>query len=122
MFTKIDKHSGIPAYIQIMNQIKKEIYLGYLKTNEKLPTIREMQKIFSVNINTVSRALEKLSLEGLIESQHGVGYFVRNNAPIDENFITLIKTLVKKLKNNKMSLDTAILIFEEVWKNEQHDQ
>jgi len=119
MFIQVDKHSGIPAYLQIMNQIKKEIIIGNLKINDQLPTIREMQKIFGVNINTVSRALERLAMENLVDPQHGVGYFIKESTnSIDENLLEEIKKIVSRLKEKQIDYNTANLVFEEVWKND----
>lgn len=118
MFNKIDKHSGTPAYIQIMNQIKKEIFLGNIKSEEQLPPVRELQKIFEVNINTVTRALEKLSSENVVEAKHGIGHFIKSDEHIDPEIIDIIISCVKKLKDKKIEFDVCKLLLEEVWKND----
>jgi len=119
MLRKVDKHSGIPAYIQIVNMIKSDILLGSLQKGEQLPTIRDLQTIFDVNINTVLKALEKLKAEGFIEAEQGVGYFVKKDIDIDLGIIEIIKNCVDQLKNYQMDFYTAMLIFEEVWNNGQ---
>lgn len=119
MLRKVDKHSGIPAYVQIVNMIKSDILLGSLQKGEQLPTIRDLQTIFDVNINTVLKALEKLKAEGFIEAEQGVGYFVKKDIDIDLGIIEIIKNCVDKLKNYQIDFYTAMLIFEEVWKNGQ---
>lgn len=73
MLRKVDKHSGVPAYVQIVNMIKSEIILGNLQQGLQLPTVRELQAIFDVNINTVLKAFEKLKAEGFIEAEQGLG-------------------------------------------------
>ncbi|AFK87528.1 MULTISPECIES: GntR family transcriptional regulator [Thermoanaerobacterium] len=118
MLRKVDKHSGVPAYLQITNMIKSEILLGNLQKGSQLSSIRELQQIFDVNINTVLKALEKLKSEGYIEAEQGVGYFVKKDFDVDKKVIEIIKTCVAKLKDNSIDYYTAILIFEEVWKNE----
>lgn len=45
MLRKVDKHSGVPAYVQIVNMIKSEIILGNLQQGLQLPTVRELQAI-----------------------------------------------------------------------------
>jgi GntR family transcriptional regulator len=121
MLNKVDKHSGIPAYLQIMNQVKKEIILGNLKNGDQLPPVRKMQKIFGVNINTVTRALEKLSFEGKLEAQHGVGYFITSEENIGDEVFSNLKKCINKLKESDLDLKTSLLLFEEVWKNESND-
>jgi GntR family transcriptional regulator len=53
MLTKVDKHSGVPAYIKIMNIVKKEIMFERLKIGDQLPPVRELASRFGVNTNTV---------------------------------------------------------------------
>jgi len=96
MFYEVDKHSGIPSYIQIMNQIKKEIIIGNLKKGDGLPPVRELSKIFKVNVNTILRALEKLEFEGYLEAQHGVGYFVRTDIDLKTSIFNEVSTLLKR--------------------------
>jgi len=118
MFTKVDKHSGIPAYVQIMNQIKKEIMMGNIKQNDQLLTIREMQVLFGVNINTVTRSLEKLVNENILEAKHGVGFFVNSECYVPSEVSEIIKNTVKELKKYNINKETSLLLFEEVWDNE----
>ncbi|WP_019907369.1 GntR family transcriptional regulator [Thermoanaerobacter indiensis] len=118
MLRKIDKHSGVPAYLQIVNMIKSEILLGNLQKGSQLPSIRDLQVIFDVNINTVIKALEKLKNEGYIESEQGIGYFIKKDIDVEEGVIKIIRECVTKLKNSHIDYYTSMLIFEEVWKNE----
>ncbi len=117
MLRAVDKHSGIPAYLQIMNIVKKEIVIGNLKAKDQLPPVRELQKTFGVNVNTVMRALEKLQIEGVLESQHGVGYFVKESKMVKPEVIEILKRSVRELKEAGIDLNTTVLILEEVWKN-----
>jgi GntR family transcriptional regulator len=117
MLCKVDKHSGIPAYMQIMNQVKKEVILGNLKNGDQLSPVRELQNTFGVNINTVNRSLEKLSTEGFIDSKHGIGHFVKTDFEVDPEVMEIIKNCSKKLKEKNMNIHIAILLLEEVWKN-----
>lgn len=102
MLRKVDKHSGIPAYIQIENMIKSELLLGHLQKGAQLPTIRELQNIFDVNINTVLKALERLKAEGYIQAEQGVGYFIKKDVDIEQKIIKTIRECVSTLK--KMAL------------------
>ncbi|ABB16160.1 MULTISPECIES: GntR family transcriptional regulator [Carboxydothermus] len=118
MLRKVDKHSGIPAYIQIGNMIKAEIILGNLPQGAQLPPVRDLQYIFDVNINTVLKALDKLKNEGFIEAEQGVGYFVKKDISVEEEIIKTVKDCIQKIKALGIDFYTIMLIFEEVWKNE----
>ncbi|ACR79372.1 MULTISPECIES: GntR family transcriptional regulator [Kosmotoga] len=117
MLRKVDKHSGVPAYIQIMNDIKKEILLGRLKDGDRLPPVRKMADIFGVNTNTVLHSLERLQFEGLLEAEHGVGYFVKVTNEVGKEAIEIIERMVAELKEKGIDLEMAKVLLEEVWKN-----
>lgn len=119
MLRKVDKHSGVPAYVQIVNMIKSEIILGNLQQGLQLPTVRELQAIFDVNINTVLKAFEKLKAEGFIEAEQGIGYFVKKDIDVDKKIIEIIKGCVRELRSHQIDFYTAMILFEEVWKNEE---
>ncbi|PNR94844.1 GntR family transcriptional regulator [Petrotoga sp. 9PWA.NaAc.5.4] len=122
MFYEVDKHSGIPSYIQIMNQIKKEIIIGNLKKGDSLPPVRELSKIFKVNVNTILRALEKLELEGYLEAQHGVGFFISTNIDLRTSIFNEVSNFVEKMKKENLDLETVKLLLEEAWKNGQFSE
>ncbi|HNY37015.1 MAG TPA: GntR family transcriptional regulator [Petrotogaceae bacterium] len=116
MLTKIDKHSGVPAYLQIMNQIKKEIFLGRFTDGSQLPPVREMENIFGVNMNTIMRALEYLQFEKIVEAKHGIGYFITSDVIIDPDIPKQIMEFVRDIKTKKIDLQMLGLLIEEVWK------
>lgn len=72
----IDFRSGIPIYIQIMNQIREMVANGDLKPGDQLPTVRQLAIDLQVNWNTVARAYRLLDEAGLISTQQGRGTFI----------------------------------------------
>ncbi|AMW32837.1 GntR family transcriptional regulator [Fervidobacterium islandicum] len=116
-FRKIDKHSGVPAYLQIVNQIKAKIILGELRLGMQLPAVRDLERIFDVNVNTVLKALERLKYERLVESEQGVGYFISGELKIDKEAISELCNVIKKVKESGIDMLTLLTIIEEVWKN-----
>jgi len=76
---KPNKKSSIPVYKQIIDYIKERISNGEWSIGSKLPTQRELSKIFDVNRSTVVEALEELKAEGLIEGKSGGGTVIVNN-------------------------------------------
>ncbi|MGB9790126.1 MAG: GntR family transcriptional regulator [Thermotoga caldifontis] len=119
MLRKVDKHSGIPAYLQIVNQIKAEILLGNLKAGQQLPTVRELETIFDVNINTVLKAFDRLKMEGYLVAEQGVGYFVARELNVDAEIVSAIRELVSRMKSRQFDLYTTLVLIEEVWRNER---
>ena len=73
---KIEFHSGIPVYKQIIHQVQSAITAGQLKEGAQLPTIRALHQQLNVNPNTVAKAYRELAHLGLVAAEHGSGCFV----------------------------------------------
>ncbi len=73
---QIDQKSGIPIYIQIMDQIKHLIASGVLQPGQQLPTIRELAVNLTINLHTVAHAYAELEREGFLTIQRGRGTFI----------------------------------------------
>src|SRR3990170_4045426 len=76
MQIKLDFRSGIPIYVQIMDQIKHLIATGVLRPSDQLPTVRQLAADLRVNFNTVARAYRLLDEAGMISTQHGRGTYI----------------------------------------------
>ena len=72
--------SGVPIYLQLMEQVKHAIETGALRPGEQLPGIRPLAEELVINPNTVAKAYRELEHEGVIELRHGAGAFVAANA------------------------------------------
>jgi GntR family transcriptional regulator len=75
----VDPRSGVPIYLQIVEQIKRSVALGILQAGEQLPTVKQLAIDLTVNPNTVARAYRDLEREQVIETSPGRGSFVRAN-------------------------------------------
>jgi len=75
----VDPRSGVPIYLQIIEQIKRSVALGVLQAGEQLPTVKQLAIDLTVNPNTVARAYRELEREEVIETAPGRGSFVRAN-------------------------------------------
>lgn len=73
---QIDNASDRPVYQQIIDQVKRDIALGRLIKDEKLPTVRELAGQLVINPNTIAKAYKQLEQEGIIVTRPGVGAFV----------------------------------------------
>jgi GntR family transcriptional regulator len=76
MFVKPNPASGVPIYIQLMEQVKHAIETGALRAGEQLPGYRPLAEELVMNVNTVAKAYRELEHEGVIELRHGAGAFV----------------------------------------------
>lgn len=73
--------SGVPIYLQLMEQVRHAIETGALRPGEQLPGIRPLAEELVVNPNTVAKAYRELEHEGVIELRQGAGAFVTDKAP-----------------------------------------
>ena len=81
MLLKPNPSSGLPIYLQLMEQIRHAIATGALRSGEQLPGIRPLAEELVINPNTVAKAYRELEHEGVVELRQGAGAFVTNNAP-----------------------------------------
>ncbi len=96
---RIDPRSSTPIYEQIELGVKELILKGALKSGEKLPSVRELSSILTINPNTISKAYGELEREGIIETLRGKGTFISDNfkRKVDENKMEYILKELKKL-------------------------
>ena len=73
----IDHHNGVPAYRQLMDQIKFQIASGVLTTGEELPSTRALSAQLSLNPMTISKAYSILEHDGVLERRRGQNLIVR---------------------------------------------
>ena len=81
MLLKPIPSSGVPIYLQLMEQVKHAIETGALRPGEQLPSIRPLAEELVVNPNTVAKAYRELEHDGVIELRQGAGAFVSDKAP-----------------------------------------
>jgi len=73
---RIDNASDRPVYLQIIDQVKRDIALGRLAKDERLPTVRQLAQQLAINPNTIAKAFRQLEQEGIIVTRAGAGAFV----------------------------------------------
>lgn len=73
---RLDLHSGMPVYRQIIDQVRVGIASGALAAGDQLPTVRQLAVDLAINPNTVLRAYRELEFGGLLETQQGTGTFI----------------------------------------------
>lgn len=73
---RLNHSSGVPLYIQIMDQVKHAVETGALRPGDQLPTMRKLAEDLVMNPNTVIRAYRELEHGGVLELRHGAGAFI----------------------------------------------
>ena len=73
---RLDLHSGVPVYRQIIDQVRGGVASGALAAGDQLPTVRQLAVDLAINPNTVVRAYRELELGGLLETHQGTGTFI----------------------------------------------
>jgi GntR family transcriptional regulator len=72
----VDPRSGVPIYVQILDQVRHTLKVGGLRSGERLPTVRRLAEDLEIAPNTVVKAYSELQREGLVVSRPGVGTVV----------------------------------------------
>lgn len=74
---RLSNHSGVPPYLQIVQQVKQALRLGTLQEGDQLPTVKEVVAMVAINPNTVFKAYRELEMLGLVEGRTGSGTFAK---------------------------------------------
>lgn len=74
---RLNTHSGVPPYLQIVQQVKQALQVGILEPGDQLPTVKEVVAHIAINPNTVAKAYRELEALGLTEGRTGSGTFVK---------------------------------------------
>ena len=72
----VDRSSSVPAYAQLVRQVREGLRMGLLQPGDQLPTVRSVVTSCTVNPSTVLKAYRELELSGLVEARQGAGTFV----------------------------------------------
>lgn len=79
MVPHLNFKSGVPVYLQIVQQVKAAAAGGVLRPGEALPSVRTLAEDLRINRNTAARAYAELESEGVIETRPGSGCFLKAN-------------------------------------------
>ncbi len=73
---RLDAHSGVPVYRQLIDQVQGAVATGALRTGDQLPTVRQVAVDLTINPNTVLRAYREMEIRGVLDTQQGAGTFI----------------------------------------------
>jgi GntR family transcriptional regulator len=74
---RLDAASGVPTYLQLVQQVEHALRLGYLKPGDQLPKVRDAVASLAINPNTVLKAYKELEVKGLAAGRPGQGTFIQ---------------------------------------------
>ena len=118
MLFRPNPSSGVPIYLQLMEQVKHAVETGALRPGEQLPGIRPLAEELVINPNTVAKAYRELEHEGVIELRHGAGAFISANAPAKKVTDSvragkpIVASAVERLRARGLSDDEIRRLFE----------
>lgn len=78
---RLDSQSGVPTYLQLVQQVEHAVRLGYLRPGDQLPTVKEAVRSLAINPNTVMKAYRELEHRGLAAGRPGQGTFISSSLP-----------------------------------------
>jgi GntR family transcriptional regulator len=78
---RLDGSSGVPPYLQLVHQVRQSLLLGYLREEDRLPTVKDVASDLAINPNTVVKAYRQLEHEGLAGGRPGQGTFITAASP-----------------------------------------
>ncbi|HEV8657753.1 MAG TPA: GntR family transcriptional regulator [Thermoanaerobaculia bacterium] len=118
MLFRPNPSSGVPIYLQLMEQVKHAIETGALRSGEQLPGIRPLAEELVINVNTVAKAYRELEHEGVIELRHGSGAFVSENARAEKladalrGTRSMVAAAIERLRARGLTIDEIRRLFE----------
>jgi GntR family transcriptional regulator len=101
MVFNLNGSSGVPLYLQLIEQVKHAIESGVVRGGEQLPSVRQIAEELLINPNTVARAYRELEHEGILELKHGSGAYIRESVVARSQLMqkarTVLRTAVDRL-------------------------
>ena len=117
---RLDSHSGVPVYRQIIDQVIGGVAAGALTGGDQLPTVRQLAVDLLINPNTVIRAYRELEIRGVLETQQGTGTFIshkkveRDDAERQRRLNQLVGEFVSRAGSAGFSVEEVLEQLQEV--------
>jgi GntR family transcriptional regulator len=117
-FFRLNPSSGVPLYLQLMEQVKHAVETGALRPGDQLPTIRALAQELVMNSNTVVRAYRELEHEGIVELRHGLGAFISDSVEARGKSIHKAQAIVQSAVERLQSLGVTEQEMRRLFENE----
>jgi GntR family transcriptional regulator len=117
-FFPLNTSSGVPLYLQLMEQVKHAVETGALRPGDQLPTIRALAQELVMNSNTVVRAYRELEHEGILELRHGLGAFISDSVEERRKVMRKAQTVVQSAMERLRALGATEEEIRRLFENE----
>lgn len=113
----MEYNNNLPIYLQVINQIKKDMIQGRLPMGEKLPSTRELAVQYQINPNTAARVYKEMEQLGMCCTKRGLGTFVTEDREVitkmkEEMAEELLEGFVKEMIELGFSKEELVKIIE----------
>ena len=113
----MEYNNNLPIYLQVINQIKKDMIQGRLPMGEKLPSTRELAVQYQINPNTAVRVYKEMEQSGMCFTKRGLGTFVTEDVEVitkmkEEIATELLESFVQEMSDLGFSKEELITIIE----------
>jgi GntR family transcriptional regulator len=116
MIFRLNQSSGVPLYLQLIEQVKHAVETGALREGDQLPTIRKVAEDLVMNPNTVVRAYRELEHEGVLDLKHGSGAFIKESAggraQVMRKAQSVVQAAIERLASLGITEDELRRVFE----------
>jgi GntR family transcriptional regulator len=116
MIFRLNQSSGVPLYLQLIEQVKHAVETGALRVGDQLPTIRKLAEDLIMNPNTVVRAYRELEHEGVLNLKHGSGAFIKESAGgrtrVMRKAQAVVQSAIERLESLGLTADELRRVFE----------
>lgn len=115
---RIDRGSGVPSYVQIIQQVQQALRLGLLAPGDRLPTARAVVEATALNPNTVLKAYRELESQGLVETRRRHGTVVTGTlgapAAADSPWRTGLADVAVRARDAGLEKDDLVALFTDI--------
>lgn len=121
----IHPSSSTPIFRQIIDQVKRFIASGQLRSGDTLPSVRTVALQHAINPMTVSKAYNMLEIEGVLVRMRGVGMVIaeRRNTAKDKTNLAMPAMLSAAQVAHQLGLEKAqaLRLFEQALKTIENE-
>jgi GntR family transcriptional regulator len=108
----LNSKSGVPPYLQLVQQVEQALRVGHISVGDQLPTVKQVVAEVALNPNTVMKAYRELENAGVVVGRQGVGTFVvlRPAGPPASTHVRLSRSLARWVEGARAhGLDDAAI-------------
>ncbi|MFU0828258.1 MAG: HTH gntR-type domain-containing protein [Lachnoclostridium sp.] len=116
--------NNIPIYLQVINDIKKDMVNGVIALGEKLPSGRELALKYKINPNTANRVYKELEAEEICYTKRGLGTYVTEDVEKlkkirEEMAANLLDNFIEGMKQLGFTKDELVQLLEDKFEKDK---